>query len=66
LNQLLDLDEILCGGDEIEDDLEAMFSNTIASVIRKWRMFKFVLWVQSNPLITFESIDMFGLSFVWR
>jgi hypothetical protein len=47
-------------GDEIEDDLEAIFSNTIALAMPKWLMFKFVMWVQRNPLITFELIGGFG------
>jgi hypothetical protein len=32
----------------------------------KWLMFKFVMWVQRNPLITFEPIGGFGWNFVWR
>jgi hypothetical protein len=45
LNRLVELDEILCGGDAIEDDLDAIFSNAIPSTIPKWRTFKLLRWV---------------------
>jgi hypothetical protein len=35
LNRLLDLDEILLGDDDIEDDLESMLFNPIASTMSK-------------------------------
>jgi hypothetical protein len=35
LNQLVDLDEILYGGDDIESDLDAIFFNLLASNISK-------------------------------
>jgi hypothetical protein len=40
------LDEILYGGDDIEDDLESMLLNPVASTIPKWRTFKLLRWVQ--------------------
>jgi hypothetical protein len=36
----VDLDEILFGGDDIEDDLDSILLNTVASTISKWRTFK--------------------------
>jgi hypothetical protein len=33
LNQLVDLNEILYGGDDIEGDLDAIFFNLVASTI---------------------------------
>jgi hypothetical protein len=40
LNRLVDLDEILYGGDDIEDDLDSMLLNPVASTISKWWTFK--------------------------
>jgi hypothetical protein len=37
------------GGDAIEDNLNAIFSNPVASNIPKWRTFKLLRWVQKNP-----------------
>jgi hypothetical protein len=42
----VDLDEILYGGDDIEDDLDTILFNVIASTIPKWSMFKLLTWVQ--------------------
>jgi hypothetical protein len=36
LNRLVDLDEILCGYDGTEDDLDSMLFNAVASTISKW------------------------------
>jgi hypothetical protein len=36
----MDLDEILCGDDNIEDDLDFMLFNPVDSTISKWRTFK--------------------------
>jgi hypothetical protein len=41
LNQLVDLDELLYEGDDIEDDFDSTLINTVASTVQKWRM-----WVQ--------------------
>jgi hypothetical protein len=54
----VDLDQILYGGDEIEGDLDSIFSKTAASAIPKWWTFKFVMWVKKT-LITFEQIGEF-------
>jgi hypothetical protein len=37
---LVGLDEVLSRDDDIEDDLDVIFSNPIASTIPKWRTFK--------------------------
>jgi hypothetical protein len=36
----VDLDEILSGGDGIEDDLDSMLFNAVASTFPKWWTFK--------------------------
>jgi hypothetical protein len=45
LNRLVDLDEILHGCDDIEDDLYSILRNVVASTIPKWWRFKFLKWV---------------------
>jgi hypothetical protein len=60
----VDLDEIIYEGVDIEDDLDSVLLSLIASTIPKWRMFKFLRWVQRNSLITFELICGFGRNFV--
>jgi hypothetical protein len=42
----VDLDEILYGGDEIEENLDSILLNPIASTISKWQTFKIVGWAQ--------------------
>jgi hypothetical protein len=46
LNQLVDLDEILYGGDGIEYYLDSILFHSIASTIPKCRTFKLLRWVQ--------------------
>jgi hypothetical protein len=36
----MDLDEILYGRDDIEDDLDSMLLNAVFSTTPKWRTFK--------------------------
>jgi hypothetical protein len=43
---MVDLDEILYGGDDSEDDLDSILLNPVASTISKWRTFKFLRWAQ--------------------
>jgi hypothetical protein len=53
----MDLDEILYGGDDIEDDLESILFSPIASTISKWRTFKFLRWAQLlNRLVDLDEI----------
>jgi hypothetical protein len=43
---VVDLDEIVYRGDDIEDDLESILLNPVASTISKWRTFKFLRLVK--------------------
>jgi hypothetical protein len=53
----VDLDEILCGGNDIEDDLDSIIFNVVASTIPKWRTFKLMNWVQLlNRLVDLDEI----------
>jgi hypothetical protein len=53
----VDLDEILCGGDDIEDDLDSICSNPVASTIPTWPSFKFLRWVQIlNQLLDLDEV----------
>jgi hypothetical protein len=42
----VDLDEILYGGDDIEDDLDSILLNPVAPTTPKWRTFKLLRWAQ--------------------
>jgi hypothetical protein len=55
LNRLLDLDEILYGDDDIEDDLDSLLLNPIASTISKWRTYKLLRRV--HLLIRLVDLD---------
>jgi hypothetical protein len=44
LNWLVDLDEILYGGDDVEDDIVSILLNLVTTTIPKWRMFKLLRW----------------------
>jgi hypothetical protein len=53
----VDLDEILYGGDEVEDDIDSILLNLVASTIPKWRTFKLLRWVQLlNGLVDLDEI----------
>jgi hypothetical protein len=53
----VDLDEILYGGDGIEDDLDSILFNSLASTISKWRTFKLLRWAQLlNQLVDLDEI----------
>jgi hypothetical protein len=57
LNRLVDLDEILYGGDDIEDNLDSILLNPVASTISKWRTFKVLWWAQLlNRLVDLDEI----------
>jgi hypothetical protein len=43
---MVDLDEVLYGGDDVEDDLDSVPPNPVASTISKWLTFKFLRWAQ--------------------
>jgi hypothetical protein len=40
----VDLDEILYEGDDIEDDLDFIVLNPVASTTPKWQTFNFLRW----------------------
>jgi hypothetical protein len=53
----VDFDEILYGSDDIEDDLDSILFNAIASTIPKWRTFKLLRWVHLlNNLMNLDEI----------
>jgi hypothetical protein len=53
----VDLEEILYGGDEVEDDIDTILLNLVASTIPKWRTFKLLMWVQLlNRLVDLDEI----------
>jgi hypothetical protein len=39
------LDEILYGGDDIEDDLDSILLDSVSSIISKWLTFKLLRWL---------------------
>jgi hypothetical protein len=45
LNWLVDLDEILYGGD-VEDDIDSILLNLVASTVPKRRTFRLLRWVK--------------------
>jgi hypothetical protein len=56
---MVDLDEILYGGDDV--DLDSILLNPVASTISKWRMFIFLRWAPLlNRLVDLDEI------FLWR
>jgi hypothetical protein len=53
----VDLDEILYGGDDTEDDLYSILLNPVASAISKWRTSKILRWAQIlNRLVDLDEI----------
>jgi hypothetical protein len=53
----VDFDEILCGGDDVEDDIDSVLLNLVASTIQKWRTFNLLRWVQLlNRLVDMDEI----------
>jgi hypothetical protein len=57
LNRLVDFDEIWYRVDDIEDDLDSMLFNPVASTISKWRTFKLLRKVHLlNRLVDLDEI----------
>jgi hypothetical protein len=53
----MDLDEILYGRVGIENDLDSIIFNAVASITPKWRTFKHLWWVQLlNRLVDLDEI----------
>jgi hypothetical protein len=54
---LVDLDEILYEGDDVEDDIDLIPLNLVASTTPKWRAFKLLRWMQLlNQLVDLDEI----------
>jgi hypothetical protein len=54
---MVDLDDILYGGDDIEENLDFKPLNLVASTISKWRTFTFLSWAQLlNRLVDLDEI----------
>jgi hypothetical protein len=57
LNQLVDLNEVLYGDDDVDDDLDYILFSLLASTIPKWRTFELLRWVQLlNRLVDLHEI----------
>jgi hypothetical protein len=53
----VDLYEILYACDDVEDDLDAILFNPVASTIPKWRTLKLLSWVKFlNKYVDFYAI----------
>jgi hypothetical protein len=53
----VNLDEVMYGGDDIEDDLYFIIFNAVALTIPKWRAFKLLRCVQLlNRLVDLDEI----------
>jgi hypothetical protein len=54
---MADLDEILYGGDGIEDGHDFVLLNPVASTISKWQTFKLLRWAQLlNRSMDFDEV----------
>jgi hypothetical protein len=42
----VDLDEILYGGDDVNNDIDSILLNLVASTIPKWPTFNLLRWAQ--------------------
>jgi hypothetical protein len=47
----MNLDEILYGGDDTEDDLDSILLKPVSSAISKWRTFKLLRWAKLLNLL---------------
>jgi hypothetical protein len=68
LKLLVDLDEIVCGGDAIVGDLDVVTSNPIASNILKLLRLKFVRWKHylHNSALLNNRLGLFSIfGFLW-
>jgi hypothetical protein len=53
----VDFNEILYGGDDIEDYLDSILFNVVALTIPKWLTFKLLRWVQIlNRLVDLDEV----------
>jgi hypothetical protein len=57
VNRLVDLDEMMYGGDDIKYYFDHIQFNPVASIIPKFRMFELLRWVQLlNRLVDLDEI----------
>jgi hypothetical protein len=57
LNRLVDLEEILYRGDDIEDDFNSILLNPVASTISEWQTLKCLRWAQLlNRFVDLDEI----------
>jgi hypothetical protein len=62
-NRLVDLDEILYGGDDIEYYLDYILFKPVASTIPKFRTFKLLRWMQNhNSTSCFYGCETWSLT----
>jgi hypothetical protein len=53
----VDLDEILYGNDKVEDDIDSILLNIVASTIQKWWTLKLMRWTQLlNRLVDLDEV----------
>jgi hypothetical protein len=53
----VDLDEILYGDDDIQDNLGSILLKAVPSIIQKWWTFKLLRWLQLlNRLVNMDEI----------
>jgi hypothetical protein len=55
------LDEILYGGDEIEDDLDSILLNSVSSTISKWRTLNLLRWAQLLNRMVYSDEILYGV-----
>jgi hypothetical protein len=51
-------------GDATEYDLDDIFPNLVASDIQKWRMFKFLTWVQRSKKKS-KAVPLHAMEALW-
>jgi hypothetical protein len=74
LNRLVDLGEILYGGDGIEDDLDSILLNPVASTVPKRRTFKLLRcykfwtdwWILMEFCIEVMALKMMSITSNWQ
>jgi hypothetical protein len=54
LNRLVDLDEILYGGDGIANYLDYILFNPVHSTIPKWRTFELLRWIFCMKMVALK------------
>jgi hypothetical protein len=65
LNWLVDLDDILYGGDGIEANLDSITLNPVASTLSKWQTFKLLSWAQFLKCLVDIDQILYGTEWHW-